>query len=127
MKPVIGAVAAMRFWFPVTLFVLFVLSIIVVCAENVHGQNDASRNAEEIGEVRGKVDQIARNIDSMPEQLAVLREKQGRTDAKLEALDNKLGWILGLVSAACTAIFGILVNELIKWAKAISHPREVLQ
>lgn len=122
-KTLIGLVAAMRFWFPATLLILFSFSIIVVCVENVHGQYDeqSARNAEDIGEVKGRVDQIARSLDTMPEQMATLREKQGKAEIKIEGLEGKLNWILGLVASMCVALFGILVSEVIKWAKGLTH------
>lgn len=97
-------------------FTLFLIGILVTCGEIVRGQ-DASSNAEKIGRVEGEISGIQKSVDSMPEQLNIMREKQARFEIQIANLDQKLNYILGLVGSMAAGVAGLFGSELLKWVK----------
>lgn len=104
-------------------FTLFLIGILFTCGAIVRGQ-DVTTNAEKIGQVEGQVSGIQRemsgiekSIDSVPEQVGVMRDRQTRLEGKVDSLISKLNYILGLMGSTVAGVAGLFGSELLKWVK----------
>lgn len=88
----------------------------------IHGQTPLeATQSEKLGTVEGEIKGIQRAVDSMPEQLAVTRERLIRVESKVDMMQGKVDdliarldwWTYGL-RALLVGVFGNLVNEIYK-------------